>query len=685
MHKDINVNVSGPAQPSSTYKTVVLKGNLPFALQVTEPNTKYVIKHNFDLGDGSVTIPEGCLLEFDGGSISDGTLICNETILVFDQEEEDILKNVELLGDYDYSAGGNGVDKKDNINGMATITLKKNKSFASQLTQTNTIYRIMYDFDLNDPDGENPITIPANCVLEFDGGSLSNGTITGKNTVIKAGLVKIFNGIIIVGTWIISVAYAKWFGNKTSDIQKAINSFVGIAINVNGDWVFDTTVTVPYNTSLICDRAECYANVSGTILKFYVSDLSHNLNNFIINLGADYSGTCIHVYGCNHSNIEGYNSRHEAGISASELRLPAIKGASSWASTTNQVIGLHIHGIESNGDILYYKTIHSYGYALYTHVRVDATSGINSCHLDLKSFFCRTGLSLNSELGSSVTVRLCYQCYAYSYKAIAIDNNATSYKTAGGCTYNIDLWDPENTPVTIDNSYYSIYKSMQGLGSLGQYFNNKFIVPSWTGIGRGKEVLAMPEAIQPTISNVYLIQSVFAANTHLGCIQNIINYLGRLNLGRTVVFEWAVGSFNYIDSSLKNVLQTMVYNDGDTPIVQLEAYYVIRLTFYQNNDVFYKRFMIEHINYSYNKKYTNIQQINYDSDGKTISSLTDGVSTYGVSLKRVVPLYPNIPMSRPTLNDLAIGFTIFDTSLSEPRLVTYKGNNIWVDATGTTV
>lgn len=68
---DINLKVSGPQQPASIYKTKVLKGQVPFATQVTEPNTKYVIKHNFEL-DADVTIPANCILEFDGGSLTEG-------------------------------------------------------------------------------------------------------------------------------------------------------------------------------------------------------------------------------------------------------------------------------------------------------------------------------------------------------------------------------------------------------------------------------------------------------------------------------------------------------------------------------------------------------------------------------------------------------------------------------------
>jgi len=71
---NVNVNVSGPVQPTSTYKTKVLKGNHSFASQVTEPNTKYVIKHDFDLGGESV-IPANCVLEFDGGSLRNGSLL----------------------------------------------------------------------------------------------------------------------------------------------------------------------------------------------------------------------------------------------------------------------------------------------------------------------------------------------------------------------------------------------------------------------------------------------------------------------------------------------------------------------------------------------------------------------------------------------------------------------------------
>ena len=94
---NININVSGPVQPTSTYKTKVLKGNHSFASQITEPNMKYIIKHDFVL-DGDVTIPANCVLEFDGGSVSGAyTIIGNKTKINSDVAYN-IFHDVEVVG-----------------------------------------------------------------------------------------------------------------------------------------------------------------------------------------------------------------------------------------------------------------------------------------------------------------------------------------------------------------------------------------------------------------------------------------------------------------------------------------------------------------------------------------------------------------------------------------------------------
>lgn len=130
-------------------------------------------------------------------------------------------------------------------NGMGRVVIPKNmvniaeqgepENIVNLLTQdafedgegnplTDTVFVIQYDFVL----GED-ITIPANCVLEFYGGSLSGSyTLTGTDTGIRAELVKIFNtNIITAGTWNITNVYPEWFGAKgvdddTAAIRKAL-------------------------------------------------------------------------------------------------------------------------------------------------------------------------------------------------------------------------------------------------------------------------------------------------------------------------------------------------------------------------------------------------------------------------------------------------------------------------------
>lgn len=91
--------------------------------------------------------------------------------------------------------------------GMGYVILRKNKSFAEQLTAENIIYEIRYDFDL---DGES-VTVPAGCVLQFVGGSLQNGVLVFQNTCIKADAVQIFSDIDYSGK-VLNPINALWFG-----------------------------------------------------------------------------------------------------------------------------------------------------------------------------------------------------------------------------------------------------------------------------------------------------------------------------------------------------------------------------------------------------------------------------------------------------------------------------------------
>lgn len=128
-------------------------------------------------------------------------------------------------------------DFQVDVNGLKYKVLKAGTPIEKQMKEENTFYVIRYFFDLK---GKR-ISIPAGCVLKFEGGALSNGTLVGQNTAIEAGLTKVFdNSITIEGDWSIKEAYPEWFcavgdgvKDDTQALQKALSSFRTVKLSQN--------------------------------------------------------------------------------------------------------------------------------------------------------------------------------------------------------------------------------------------------------------------------------------------------------------------------------------------------------------------------------------------------------------------------------------------------------------------
>lgn len=71
--------------------------NLLTQNMINEPNTRYIIQYDFDLNEQEITIPEGCILKFEGGSFSNGTLK-NPYIIKGDFEK----LNCNITGSYSF-------------------------------------------------------------------------------------------------------------------------------------------------------------------------------------------------------------------------------------------------------------------------------------------------------------------------------------------------------------------------------------------------------------------------------------------------------------------------------------------------------------------------------------------------------------------------------------------------------
>lgn len=169
---------------------------------------------------------------------------------------------------------------KQSFSGLGRVYLRKNivgdKNVLTQdmINKANTIYVIQYDYDLK----EASINIPENCVLQFDGGSLSNGTIVGNNTKIKTELEKIFNNVTINGNWNVVEAHPEWFGalpdgiyDCTDAIQKTINSFDVTKLN-NGVYFINSTIQLRSNVVIFGEKGKTTIK-SPTTKEFDVNDL----------------------------------------------------------------------------------------------------------------------------------------------------------------------------------------------------------------------------------------------------------------------------------------------------------------------------------------------------------------------------------------------------------------------------
>jgi len=188
-------------------------------------------------------------------------------------------------------------------------TVQKNILTQAMMNQTNTKYVIKYDYVL----GED-ITIPANCVLEFDGGSISGAyTLTGANTSIKAKpRVQIFSGVDIQGIWNVTDIYVEWMnipniydcGNEIRSIMRLQNSNMFQEIFTPS---FDLAFTPMFSDdaslrSLFILSSNTHLHITNTLRvnqnesTHYDAILAENVKNVIVDGGGSIIGDVVTNY-----------------------------------------------------------------------------------------------------------------------------------------------------------------------------------------------------------------------------------------------------------------------------------------------------------------------------------------------------------------------------------------------------
>lgn len=132
----------------------------------------------------------------------------------------------------------------------------------SRVPNTNTIFVIQYDYTLT-----SNITIPDNCILQFEGGSFSGAKVIGNNTRINEDVsYNIFNDTEVEG-FVFSYLDIRWFGavpdyvsssNRGTDnafaIERAINLigkyYPGLYMKIVGQYYLGTSITTQYDVNM---------------------------------------------------------------------------------------------------------------------------------------------------------------------------------------------------------------------------------------------------------------------------------------------------------------------------------------------------------------------------------------------------------------------------------------------------
>lgn len=216
--------------------------------------------------------------------------------------------------------------------GMGYVVLDKDKTFAEQVAQENTIYEIRYDFDL----GGQTKKIPVGCVLRFHGGSLKNGTIKGQGSSIQSNH-RCLNGVYVIGDWN-CISRLEWWCEPsilnlstsggsftmtnidcTNDFQYALDADF-CELHINGHYYITDTLVLkkykrlvlsglPINYSFAFKGADSmlssvvYSDKDITLLRIAVEAKSKYGNNrvsieggtFDVSLVSGYSANCIEV------------------------------------------------------------------------------------------------------------------------------------------------------------------------------------------------------------------------------------------------------------------------------------------------------------------------------------------------------------------------------------------------------
>lgn len=316
-----------------------------------------------------------------------------------------------------------------NFSGLGRVYLRKNiaggRNILTQqmINQENTRYILQYDYDLN---GQT-VTIPNNCVIEFEGGSISNGKLLG-DVLIESEDVVIFKNVEV--NYIINKVHTSWFDNN--QIQQAIDSInqglvyvtdnielnEPVIINKDNISIDGLDHIIYFNPSVPSSVAISIQPVTGN--SSYIRNIT--LSNFILQ---PYSGN---------SNIEYFiSARRVAQFNIDKVALYGF----NWNAQNTVLVSNGMYMIECmyhSINNLYIQKFTDYGINIDTGEFISTTVNLENSVIDQ----CSKGLRVESTNKMS-----CNNCtfQANSMYGVTVGENSTSHVDFNSCHFESNVVD----------------------------------------------------------------------------------------------------------------------------------------------------------------------------------------------------------------------------------------------------
>lgn len=198
------------------------------------------------------------------------------------------------------------------VNPNTRITYSTNLLTQAMLSKENTVYIIQYDYNLN---GQT-ITIPSSCVLLFEGGSISNGSINFNKCSIE-GEFKI-NNIIFTGNFISSVIAPS---TNTKEVLQSIidakdftsNEVLTIRFSKNIIYNWEGSLLINKKNIKLVGDGMIYGHLQVGITDIEFLELGYNSNNTLSNFNIEITGLTFKKEGSDRTDNWVYLTSFERG------------------------------------------------------------------------------------------------------------------------------------------------------------------------------------------------------------------------------------------------------------------------------------------------------------------------------------------------------------------------------------